>query len=93
MDLLHWMIVILFSLGYLAIILEFAIKINNTATGLLLAAILWVINFVANPLELVQNGANLAHHLSDVSQILFFLLGAMTLVELIDSHKGFETVV
>ena len=93
MDLLHWFIVILFSLGYLAIILEFAIKMNKTAIGLLLAVVLWTVHFVANPAELVQNGANLAHHLSEVSQILFFLLGAMTLVELIDSHRGFETVV
>jgi Na+/H+ antiporter NhaD/arsenite permease-like protein len=93
MDSLHWIIVALFSLGYLAIIFEFAIKINKTAIGLFLAAILWAFDFVSNPHEMAQNGENLGHHLSEVSQILFFLLGAMTLVELIDSHKGFETVV
>ena len=81
----------IFIVGYLAIILEFYIHINKTAVGVALAGILWMIYFafggVASPTT------HLSHHLSEVSQIIFFLIGAMTLVELIDSHKGFNTVI
>lgn len=37
-------------------------------------------------------GHELAHHLSSIAEILFFLLGAMTIVELIDSHQGFKVI-
>lgn len=83
----------IFVIGYLGIIFEFIIKMNKAAIGLALAVTLWLVYFVAHPDQLTSSGAQLAHHLSDVSQIIFFLFGAMTLVEIIDSHKGFETVV
>jgi Na+/H+ antiporter NhaD/arsenite permease-like protein len=35
---------------------------------------------------------NLGEHLNEISQILFFLIGAMTIVELIDSHEGFKFI-
>ena len=86
-------IIIVFCVGYLGIIFEHSIKINKTATALFLAVILWIIYFSGSHQLLNVDLQSLDHKLGDVSQILFFLLGAMTLVELIDSHKGFDIVV
>lgn len=86
-----YLLIGIFIVGYLAIIFEFYVHLNKTAIGVALAGLLWMVYFtmsgVPNPAE------HLGHHLSEVSQIIFFLLGAMTLVELIDSHKGFNTVI
>ncbi|MCF7852928.1 MAG: sodium:proton antiporter NhaD [Simkaniaceae bacterium] len=90
---LHLLIICLFILGYLGIIFEFQININKSGVALLLGAICWLFLFLFNKAPMEINISSLAVHLSDISQILFFLLGAMTLVELIDSHKGFSAVV
>ena len=81
----------LFILGYLAIIFEFYVRVNKTAVGVAMAGVLWMIYFLAGGVS--NPSLHLSHHLSEVSQIIFFLIGAMTLVELIDSHKGFNTVI
>ena len=86
------LILSIFAIGYLAIILEFYVKVNKTAVGLFLAVVCWMFYFLGDLKPLTENLADLSRHLSDISQIIFFLLGAMTLVELIDSHKGFNTV-
>jgi len=81
--------VFIFGLGYLAIAFEHPLKINKTATALLTGVLVWVVfALVKGEGELGQ----LSHHLGSTSEILFFLLGAMTLVELIDAHQGFRFV-
>lgn len=92
-NLSHSLILLTFIIGYLAIILEFYIKVNKTAVGIFIAGICWMFYFLADQIPLATNQTNLAHHLSEVSQVIFFLLGAMTIVELIDSHKGFASVI
>lgn len=87
-----FLLITFFCLGYSAIIFEFQVKANKTAIALFLAAILWVIFFVFSKNPLSENLNTLSHHISSISQILFFLLGAMTLVELIDSHNGFYVI-
>lgn len=84
-------VILIFVVGYLAIALEHPIKINKTASALLTGVLLWTIYalFSANN-ELV--GEQLGHHLSQISQILFFLLGAMTIVELVDAYQGFRLI-
>ncbi len=89
----HNLLIGAFAIGYLAIILEYVVRVNKTAIALLLAVLCWLIFFVGDPQPLSTSLAFLGSHLSSVSQILFFLLGAMTLVELIDSHKGFNTFI
>jgi NhaD family Na+/H+ antiporter len=81
----------MFVIGYIAIAFEHSIKINKAATALITGVVCWTfyILFTGNK-ELVTD--NLLHHLGDLSQILFFLLGAMTIVELIDAHDGFEII-
>jgi NhaD family Na+/H+ antiporter len=89
---LYWIIGI-FLIGYLGIIFEFYVKINKTALALGLAALCWMVYFLGCSNSLETSTHQLSEHLSAVSQIIFFLLGAMTLVELIDSHKGFNTII
>lgn len=85
------LIVAAFIIGYVAIALEHTIKINKAASALITGVVCWTfyILFTENK-EVVTD--NLLHHLGDLSQILFFLLGAMTIVELIDAHDGFEII-
>lgn len=85
------LIIASFIIGYVAIALEHSIKINKAATALITGVVCWTfyILFIDSK-ETVTD--NLLHHLGDLSQILFFLLGAMTIVELIDAHDGFEII-
>ena len=85
-------LVILFIVGYAAIALEHPLRINKTATALLLAVISWIILIVFSGENGIGLLPELSHHLSDISEIVFFLMGAMTIVELVDSHRGFRVV-
>ncbi len=85
------LLIAVFCLGYLAIIFEFAIRVNKTAVSLLLAVLCWLVYFSGEMQPLGESVDQLVGHLGKVSEILYFLIGAMTLVELIDSHKGFHT--
>ncbi|MBI3211145.1 MAG: sodium:proton antiporter NhaD [Simkania negevensis] len=87
------LLLLVFVVGYVAIIFEYGIRINKSAVALLLAVSCWLIYFIGNAETLSSNVSHLGHYLGSVSEILFFLLGAMTLVELIDSHKGFNTFI
>ncbi|MES2344343.1 MAG: sodium:proton antiporter NhaD [Chlamydiota bacterium] len=92
MELTTSLVLIVFVLGYVAIILEHYINVNKTAVALLAATVLWSIYFVLSPNSTSSDLQKLGHHVADISQILFFLLGAMALVELIDAHKGFKII-
>jgi NhaD family Na+/H+ antiporter len=84
-------ITILFVLGYLAIAFEHPLRINKAASALLTGVLCWaVFALLQNDKHFVSE--NLGHHLSEISGILFFLLGAMVIVELIDAHDGFEII-
>ena len=84
-------IIIIFIVGYLAIAFEHPLKINKAASALLTGVICWSIYALwGGNKELVSE--DLAHHLGDIAGILFFLLGAMVIVELIDAHDGFEII-
>jgi len=85
------LIIATFIIGYIAIAFEHTIKINKAATALITGVICWTFYIVfTEDKNIVDN--NLLHHLGEQSQILFFLLGAMTIVELIDAHDGFEII-
>src|SRR6188768_4253715 len=84
-------IAIIFIVGYLAIAFEHPLKVSKAASALLTGVVCWSIYALwGGDKELVAE--NLAHHLGDISGILFFLLGAMVIVELIDAHDGFEII-
>ena len=84
-------LIIIFTLGYLAITLEHTIKINKSATALMTAVLCWtlIISNASNKELIIEQ---LSHHLSSISEIVFFLLGAMTIVEIIDAHDGFQNI-
>ncbi len=85
------LLIVIFLLAYAAIALEHPIKINKTASALLAAGMLWTIYAVlTGDHHLV--GENLSESLSATSQVIFFLLGAMTIVEVVDAHNGFEVI-
>lgn len=85
-------IVLVFALGYSAIILEYYIKVNKTAVALLIAVLCWTLYLTCSAAPVSEDIKQLGHHVSNVSQIIFFLMGAMTLVELVDSHRGFQII-
>lgn len=84
-------IVIIFIIGYFAIAGEHFIKVNKAASALLTGVLCWTFYaFSQNDKNLVSH--QLLEQLGEISSILFFLLGAMTIVELIDAHDGFQII-
>lgn len=87
-----WLVLLVFGIGYTAIIFEHTIKLNKTAVALLIAVLCWSIYLTTSHMPVSENIKTLGHNVSDISQIIFFLMGAMTLVELVDSHRGFKVI-
>lgn len=84
-------IILVFAVGYLAIALEHPIKVNKTASALLTGVLCWTLYaLTSGNVEAV--GHQLNEKLSSTAQILFFLMGAMTIVELVDAYQGFRLV-
>jgi len=84
-------IIFVFVLTYLAIALEHPIKINKSASALIGAGCLWTIYaMTSSSSELV--GKELSESLMSTAQIVFFLMGAMAIVEVVDAHNGFEVI-
>jgi len=85
------LILIIFIAGYAAIAFEHPLKVNKAASALITGVLCWTIYILqSNDKQIV--GQELLHSFGEIASILFFLLGAMTIVELIDSHNGFEII-
>ena len=85
------LMVVIFVVAYAAIAFEHPIQINKSATALLAAGLLWTVYAVmSGDHHLV--GENLTESLAATAQIVFFLMGAMTIVEVVDAHNGFEVI-
>ncbi|KAA3635381.1 MAG: sodium:proton antiporter, partial [Bacteroidetes bacterium] len=93
--------IIIFVIGYAAIALEHPLKIDKSASALLTGVLVWTALVIGGDAILGAKGIQdithhidheILHHLSEIGSILFFLLGAMTIVELIDAHEGFRVV-
>ena len=84
--------VLTFAIGYIAISLENKIKVNKAAIALLVAVFCWIFNFIEHFPADEASLHRLIEHLGEISQVIFFLMGAMTIVELIDSHGGFKII-
>jgi Na+/H+ antiporter NhaD/arsenite permease-like protein len=85
------LLILIFVVGYVAITLEHSIKINKSAIALITAVLCWTL-IIINAADKTVVVEQLSHHLSSISEIVFFLLGAMTIVEIIDAHDGFQNV-
>jgi Na+/H+ antiporter NhaD/arsenite permease-like protein len=84
-------ILIIFTAGYAAIALEHPLKLDKAASALITGVTCWTI-YIFSSATPEGVSAQLLHHLGDIASILFFLLGAMTIVALIDSHDGFDII-
>lgn len=114
-------LLILFIVGYLVIALEHPLRVDKTATALLLGMTLWIIyalgadsvvpvvsadgfryflethpglegkSLAEQSLQYVLN-VDIVEHLGDIMQTLLFLIGAMTIVEMVDVHGGFRVI-
>jgi Na+/H+ antiporter NhaD/arsenite permease-like protein len=101
MSTLTVLIVIVFCIGYFCIAIESVTKINKAAIALLMFVATWTL-FMFDPGSYVSEavGSNIAsavsqvieHHLGSTATTLFFLMGAMTIVELVDQNGGFNFV-
>ncbi len=111
------LMVTVFVLGYLAIALEHPLRVDKTASALIIGTLCWVI-FAIGAEDILALGFSpswehfssggkglsfetihefivereIVHHLGEISEILFFLLGAMTIVEVVDQHDGFKVI-
>ena len=85
------LLIAIFVIGYCAITLEHSIKINKAAPALLTGIACWVV-YVLSSTDTHAVVEQLQSHMGELSGILFFLLGAMVIVELIDAHDGFDII-
>lgn len=89
--------IVAFVIGYFFIAMEHPFKIDKAATAVLTGVICWVLLIIGKDtilagMDMEQIDAVLLEHVGEIAEILFFLMGAMTIVELVDAHKGFEVV-
>ena len=84
-------IVTIFILGYLAIAFEHKTQINKAAPALITGVLCWMVYSLASTDRMLVD-QQLAESLSEYAGILFFLMGAMTIVAIIDAHDGFQII-
>ncbi|WP_416462899.1 sodium:proton antiporter NhaD [Rubrivivax gelatinosus] len=84
-------LVLVFVAAYAAIALEHPLKVNKSASALLGAGLLWTI-YATVSADHQRVGAELGESLMGTAQIVFFLMGAMTIVEVVDAHNGFQVI-
>lgn len=82
--------IILFALGYMCIALEHKIKIDKSATALAMFGVIWSVYALVS--GDADTGSKLLEHLGSTCETLVFLIGAMTIVDLIDRHGGFSII-
>lgn len=110
-------IIVVFVIGYLAIVLEHPLHLDKTVPAIIMGAVCWALlalGFYGGSIDIIDTHSHLfsmsgvgpeafetqeegltntlLHHLGKTSEILVFLIGAMTIVEIIDLHRGFEVL-
>jgi NhaD family Na+/H+ antiporter len=88
----HVLMIATFIIGYLFITIEHITRINKTSVALLMAILCWTFQFISQSENQENNLSYLSEHLSNISQVVFFLLCALTVVEIISIHKGFHVI-
>lgn len=94
-------VILCFILGYIAIVFEHPLKLDKTVPALIMGALCWAFVSLGH-LDVIDHHGHVAHgdgmldvllhHIGKTAEILFFLIGAMTIVELIDLHQGFSVI-
>lgn len=100
------LLIVVFVLGYFMIAMEHPFKIDKAGSALLTGVLCWLVLMMGlEDMPAFRSGheplpadlheflnANLMEHLSSIASILFFLIAAMTIVELVDAHDGFRVI-
>ncbi|MDO7726265.1 MAG: sodium:proton antiporter, partial [Schleiferiaceae bacterium] len=89
---MYILMIAVFVIGYAAIAFEHSLKIDKAAAALVTGVLCWAIYVLGGGAGDHGGEGELLHHLSEISSILFFLLGAMTIVEVVDAHEGFSVI-
>lgn len=104
---IYTLMAVVFVLGYLAIALEHNLHVDKAASALFTAVIVWTLLVIGSDTLLASHAgeansvhagisgfinSELRHHLAEIAEILFFLMGAMVIVELVDAHDGFDAI-
>ena len=84
-------VIIIFLAGYMLIALESLTRINKSAVALLMAVFCWAVIYLVNGAT-PEHIASLTKGLGETAEILFFLMGAMVIVEVVDNNGGFDFV-
>jgi NhaD family Na+/H+ antiporter len=84
--------ILVFFLGYFLITIEHVTRINKATTALLMAVICWILQFGNQNWTHEENITFLGDHLGNISQVIFFLIGALAVVEIISAHNGFKVI-
>ncbi len=98
-------VIICFIIGYMVIVFEHPLKLDKTVPALIMGAFCWALISIGH-LEVYDHHGHalhgedyykdlsgvLLHHVGKTAEILIFLIGAMTIVELIDLHRGFSVI-
>lgn len=91
---MDWLVIVIFLVGYLLIVFEHPLKLDKAIPALLMGIFIWTVIAIL-PLPLIENdpiSTSLSHHLGKITEILLFLLGAMSIVEVVDGHRGFAVI-
>lgn len=81
----------IFLVGYLAIVFEHKISIDKSSSALLVGTLCWtVVSLISTNMD--DTTEKLMHHVGEIAAILFFLIGAMTIVEIMDTYNGFDII-
>ncbi len=86
---MYALVAVIFVVGYLMIAFEHRIGIDKAASAILTAVLTWTVLVLGVEPD---SAHEVRHHLGEIAEILFFLLGAMTIVELVDAHEGFKVI-
>jgi Na+/H+ antiporter NhaD/arsenite permease-like protein len=84
-------LVIIFVIAYASIALEHPLGVNKSASALIGAGLLWTVYALLGG-DHHQVSENLKESVAATAQIVFFLMGAMTIVEVVDAHDGFKVI-
>lgn len=86
-----WMTIV-FVIGYALIAFEDYLKVSKATIALMMAIICWIIQYSHIDVHSEAAQAHLSKHLANISQVVFFLLGALTIVEIVNTYNGFKWI-
>ncbi len=87
-----WLLIAVFVIGYLLITFEQTVKINKATSALLMGVVAWVVEFTREKASHHEKIHFFGEHLSNIAEVVIFIVGVLTIVEVINSHDGFRFI-